>query len=138
MRALRLIPMLSLLLALGTTYVHAQNLGEFVIPFDFTIGEKTLPAGDYAVRSFTIGKVAIGIQNRQNNGSAMALTHAVQDHSNLGQAKMVFHRYGSRHFLSQVWSGDSVGREFRKHHDERSLAMSRSHRQDEVVLAHSF
>ncbi len=135
MRASRAIPILGLLLALGAIQMHAESLGEFAIPFDFTVGNKTLPAGDYSVRNVNSGSFAIRIQNRETYASAIAITNAVQNYSNRGYAKLVFHRYGNRHFLSQVWSGYRVGRQLPKRYQELSLVTSSSHRQVEILAS---
>ena len=46
--------MLSLLLVLTTASVNAQSKRSFInIPFSFTVGDKTLPAGEYTIAPIT-------------------------------------------------------------------------------------
>ena len=51
-QALRAFQMLTLLLMLGVTSAHALTSDKVVanIPFDFTVGKTTLPAGEYVVQ----------------------------------------------------------------------------------------
>ena len=53
-QALRAFQMLTLLLMLGVTSAHALNMTSDKvvanIPFDFTVGKTTLPAGEYVVQ----------------------------------------------------------------------------------------
>lgn len=94
------------------------------IPFDFVVNGSTLPAGEYTIQSFGVadGKtLRVGsISSHQG-----ALVNAIDvDKGDLAQStKLVFHRYGNRYFLSQVWvRGDERGRELPKSHRESELA----------------
>ena len=139
MQALKITVMLSLLLTLGASSVLGQSLGNFDIPFEFTIGQKTLPAGDYVVSRVSIASTGtLLIQNRENHAAAWALTYSVQERANEGRVQLVFHRYGNEHFLSQVWSGGALGRELRTPRMEDLPMTSESHPQVEVILAQNF
>ncbi len=113
-QALRAFQMLTLLLMLGVTSAHALTMTEDKvvanIPFDFTVGQTTLPAGEYVVRRIA-SPAALLVQNKETYEAASVLVNAVEDRSSLGEAKLVFDRHGNEHFLSQVWSGNLTGRE---------------------------
>lgn len=90
------------------------------VPFEFIVGDKTLPSGQYTVRALSdTNKAALMIKGRS---SAIRLTDAIQPNKNKTQARLVFHRYGERYFLSEVWMGaDSTGRQLLQSGQERSI-----------------
>src|SRR5437660_3095128 len=75
------------------------------IPFEFSVGDKAMPAGDYTVRQINPASDRAVLQLRRKDGSASAM---VQTTSILGKtqesAKLVFHRYGDRYFFAQAWT----------------------------------
>jgi len=77
----------------GTTRVN--------IPFTFSVGGKTLEAGDYNISPS--GDKGIAIQNAAGKSSMIALTNAVSPDTSARAPKLVFHRYGDRYFLAQTW-----------------------------------
>ena len=119
-QALRAFQMLTLLLMLGVTSAHALTSDKVVanIPFDFTVGNTTLPAGEYVVQRIA-SPAALFVQNKETYEAATVLVISVEDRSSLGEAKLVFDRHGNEHSLSQVWSGTLTGREIPKPRMER-------------------
>lgn len=92
------------------------------IPFEFSVGDQALPAGKYTVRSMTANGDALAIRNRDANRAAIRLTHSIQASKASDQTKLVFHRYGQRYFLSEVWtSGENAGRKLIKSSQERVI-----------------
>jgi len=91
------------------------------IPFDFVIADKTLPAGKYSVRSATQGGDVLKIGSRDGKSSAMRFSDSIPEKRENPTARLVFHRYGQKYFLAQVWSGDDYGRELRQCKTERVL-----------------
>ena len=115
--------MLIVALAFVTAVVSANGQSESVranIPFEFAVGDKTLPSGEYAIRSATAGGAAMMIRSENTKNSALRLTNAIEDKRSVGQVKLVFHRYGERYFLAEVWTGES-GRELAKSKQERAM-----------------
>ena len=96
----------TLSLVLGVAVVSAQNSHTLVgdIPFDFHVGKALLPAGEYTVKSTIPVSGAICIQSTDGSKSAMVQTFALAPSKGDGAAKLVFNRYGSTYFLSQVWN----------------------------------
>lgn len=86
------------------------------IPFSFSVSKQTLPAGTYTVSSNGFSALMI----RGSNGAAVSLSQAVEDRSQDG-AKLVFHRYGDRYVLSEIWSG-TQGRKLPESKLERELS----------------
>ena len=92
------------------------------IPFQFSIGNKSLPAGEYTVRSISDDSrnVVLRIQSRDGKTSAMLQTSTVEGKAQ-ERAKLVFHRYGNQYFFAQAWvDGDSRGLEAQKSRAERA------------------
>ena len=96
--------MLSLFLLLAVTSVQAQSGGSLQvnIRFDFQIGDKVLPAGDYTVRPLTRNTMLVKSTDGSEIQVAMAWD-AVDPSGKANRNKLVFHRYGNQYFLSQVW-----------------------------------
>lgn len=93
------------------------------IPFDFTVGGKTLPAGKYTVQRINPNSAdTLLIRSEDGKAGAIGLTNAVQASTSPAQAKLIFHRYGNSYFLSEVWTdGDDIGRRLLKSRSEREL-----------------
>jgi hypothetical protein len=113
--------------ALTVTSVHAQGLTmSYTIPFDFDVGGKTLPAGEYYLqRSMDNSRVVTQICNRDKTLRIyLPQTHPVQDLEVQldSKSKLVFNRYGDQFFLSQVWVLERrIGEELPKNAKERHL-----------------
>ena len=115
--------MLIVALAFVTAVVSANGQSQGVradIPFEFAVGDKALPSGEYAIKSATAGGEAMMIRGEDSKSSVMRLTTPIQDKRNRGQVKLVFHRYGERYFLAEVWTGEN-GRELLKSRQERAI-----------------
>jgi len=90
------------------------------IPFDFIVADKTLRSGQYQVSGATIAGDGLAIRDAGGKNSVMRLTkNAGPDRSGDMRARLVFHRYGSTYFLSQVWV-NGRGRELPKTKQERA------------------
>jgi hypothetical protein len=105
------------------TAVNANGQGNNLkahIPFDFIANNKDLRAGDYNVRM--INSPAVLIESADSNARIVSLTNRSESARNDDtQARLVFHRYGSTYFLSQVWmGGETSGRELVKTKRERA------------------
>src|SRR6267143_4942431 len=114
--------MLLVAVALAAAVVSAtapSNPIKANIPFEFVIGDKTLPAGTYIAKPATTGG-ALAIQSADGKNSAVRMTGPTEQ-KNKSRARMVFHRYGHNYFLAQVWSGESSGRELAKSKQERAV-----------------
>lgn len=103
---------------------HAQSSGpvNIDIPFEFAVGGKSLKAGEYSVRAYTTSGDAVLIRSRDSHGAAVRLTRSIQASIVPEKSKLVFHRYGQRYFLSEVWTaGEQTGRQLTKSSEERAL-----------------
>jgi hypothetical protein len=106
------------------TAAQGQSLSDHIrgkIPFDFVVGDKKLPAGDYVIgNAQSTSNVFMAICSR--NSVANALTIPVQIGTPTDTAKLIFHRYGDQYFLFQVWQvGATTGRAVPKSRAERDV-----------------
>lgn len=91
------------------------------IPFEFSVGYKTMAAGEYRIQIVNSSNDAVLIQSADGKSSALRLTQATSRMKNKSQVRLVFHRYGDRTFLAEVWSGTETGRELLKSQEERAI-----------------
>jgi hypothetical protein len=97
---------LMLILASGT---YAQLPGAPIratIPFDFTVADTVLPAGEYKIRRIISDRrTTLEIHNiHATHAFTLFHTIPVRADETPTRAELVFHRYGNRYFLSQVWT----------------------------------
>ena len=92
------------------------------IPFEFSVGEKALPSGQYTVKAISEDANAIAVQNNRLSKAAIRLANSIQMSQASKQTKLVFHRYGPRYFLAEVWvSGERSGRQLLKSKEESTI-----------------
>jgi hypothetical protein len=118
--------MMSLFLMLAFVSVSAQSRGkiEINVPFNFSLGSQTLPAGAYSIRQLSQTSMLIESADGQTRAIAQA-TGSVQMDANdkAPQEKAVFHQYGNQYFLAQVWMvRGSDGRKLNQSSAERQAA----------------
>jgi hypothetical protein len=68
------------------------------VPFDFTVGNKLVPAGTYTISA--ISDNVIEIQNRDAHVAMLSRTNPDEKQSKSG--KLVFTKYGDQYFLSEI------------------------------------
>jgi hypothetical protein len=122
------ITMLALLvtLSLATVLVsaNAQSAPKVVadVPFEFSVGFKTMPAGEYSVQTIVSAGDGLLIRSADGKSSALRLSEATERAKDKSQARLVFHRYGDRYFLAQVWNGsNNIGRQLLKSQEESAI-----------------
>ena len=126
--AFTILAVFSLLLTISAASVHAQsNRSTINIPFSFTVGHKTLPAGEYSVEpGRSDSNSSWLIQSVEGNGSVLFSTSSIWTIETQKTSRLVFNNYDGQYFLSQIWSvGDNSGRELYRPRLERQLAKSR-------------
>jgi len=131
------------LLGLGLFFVVSgvraqENAVKANIPFDFVVGNKVLPAGEYLVTAQGSANQAILIRSTDRKSTAMTVTFSCTSASPSKDTKLVFHTLGGRYFLSQVWAqGYSQGRELRKSSAEIEMARNQKDTGEFVLAARS-
>lgn len=133
----RIAGILALAFLVTSQVARAQEPVVANIPFQFTAGEMTLPAGEYRVQKVSDSSSALQlIRSTDGKGAAMVVTFAASVNSPQAKSKLVFNRYGDHYFLTQVWSGGSSrGRQLRKSAKEKEQALAaRNETRDQVTI----
>ena len=111
----RVTALLAVVLAFSAVSAYGQSAIQrerFVVPFNFNVGQKVLPAGEY---TFSTDRSIVRIQSRDGKQNLVALPYrtsiAAQSHAN---TKLTFKRYGDSYVLAQVWLADGIGRELKR------------------------
>jgi len=124
-QALMILTTLSFLVMLTATSVYAQTSTGLManIPFEFVIGNRAFPAGEYTFTNrFTN---VIQIQSLDRGESMFVLTGPAKGKKTRNE--LGFNRYGDKYFLSRLWTeGDDAGRAVRMSSSERELIHARS------------
>ena len=123
----------ALLLAASAFYGSDQRNVVAIIPFPFVVAGHTLPAGRYIVSPMNQNTLRL----HESTGPGMLVsTNGAQRPSSDDSSKLVFHRYQSTYFLSQVWiTGSDLGREIRRSDAEIELAAKSMQKGNTVVVA---
>jgi len=115
--------LLSIIFSLSAISVYAQSrtlISKVKIPFDFSIRDKTLPAGVYRVER--IFQDALLIRSEDGQEACVSLTMPVQAKGGPETGRLLFHRYEDTYFLFQIWEpGSDDGRQILKSGAERSI-----------------
>ena len=79
------------------------------VPFDFVVGHKTLPAGNYKVTSLatSTSNSTLRLTDRDNGVSAVVLPLEAKS-VGVDMPQLSFQRVGERHFLSAIETGHNI------------------------------
>lgn len=92
------------------------------VPFDFVVGDKTIPAGRIIATGVSAAVHGpLSITNAAQNKLAMRIGRRVPGAEKANQCKLVFHKYGDRYFLAQIQIAGYEAWEVAKSKEERSL-----------------
>ena len=91
------------------------------VPFDFTVGNKTLPAGKIIAHGQTSLASPLSVTNLDMGQVTLRIARKVSGSDNSERAELVFTRYGDRYFLAQVWIQGYGGWEVIKSSSEKAL-----------------
>jgi hypothetical protein len=90
---------------LTTGAFAATNKQNANVPFEFHLGDRVMPAGNYTIRQLTAE--TLEISNDAGSAKSVALTFAAQRTSNETESKLVFRHIGDQYFLVQVWGSNT-------------------------------
>jgi len=101
------------------------------IPFGFVVGTTTVAPGQYAISS------QAGLTQVQLVGSKSysVLSSPADPYAGSQDAKLVFHRYGDRYFLAEIWIG-FTGRALTMSSAEKEVMASGKPREVATVPIH--
>lgn len=94
------------------------------VPFEFHAGSAHFPAGQYQIDTESSPGV-VRLQSAAHRAGATILVSPARTGQTFRAGHVVFRRYGSDVFLSEVWRpGDRLGAEIRRSRKERELAQA--------------
>ena len=123
MKLFRIFTMLMLTLVMTAAVAMAQAPEKITMHalFEFTVANKTLPAGNYTIRPLTPSRLLI--RNEDSHETVIASTFAAQAKKTPDEVQLIFARYGDQYFLYQVFvPGTDTGRELPRSQVEVRLA----------------
>jgi hypothetical protein len=107
----RIVAILGILLTFAIAgQAQAPSRVEVNIPFEFSAGKTTLPAGTYSIKRMSGNTVTL----RSKDGhSSVILNAPVTNNSSDPNAseRIVFEKYGDQYALSQIWLTADTGRQ---------------------------
>jgi hypothetical protein len=138
-QVLKIFSMLSLFvtLAVGSVYAQSELRLKVNIPFEFSVGDEALPAGEYTVRQLSQGFLVI--ENADGSATEIFSTIVARASKTPDESSLVFHRYGDEYFLSTIWmTGNITGREIFKSRPVRESTMSKSATERQTVVLSAY
>jgi hypothetical protein len=128
-----------LITLLGTSLAilpaHAQSFSRVRVnvPFDFSVGNTPLKAGNYTVSQLEPGIIVFSGNDGQQ--SQIAATVVLDSVNHNQKPQLVFTRYGSEVFLNRIFlAGYEDGHELRRSEREKQLIQQRMYREELSLL----
>jgi len=114
--------LLTLIVLLAAASASAQtSLIKVNIPFDFNLGNISLPAGEYQVDKTDLRNQLLF--SRKGSPSVFVSSNYAETFAASSRTKLVFHRYGTTYFLYQVWvEGQRQGQQLQLTRLEKEIA----------------
>ncbi len=121
---LSLVSMFSLCAAVASANAQLSIPIRAKVPFDFNVGDKKLPAGEYTfsrLSGFSDNKV-ISVSGADAGAHVFQSTFAAHVLTPKDKSTLVFHKYGDQYFLEQIWSGgEQAGSQVPESRSERTI-----------------
>lgn len=101
---------LSLMFVFAVVFANAQTTKRYAvnIPFDFHVGQKSYPAGEYHIRVARISADAVSFaiaDGEKNNLQTVIIPRKGESAKN--EPQLVFNRYKNQRFLSRLMTGEN-------------------------------
>jgi hypothetical protein len=127
---------LLVLLTFSSAFGQSDRQTIIHIPFNFSVGEKTFPAGEYEIeRNRNNSDTVWVIRHKDIVGSAFLLTRPVRANDVVEHTRLVFNRYDDLYFLSEFWTvGTQTGHEIPVSKRERSLEKTLAERRQQQIV----
>jgi hypothetical protein len=121
---LSLVSMFTLCAAVASANAQLSNPIRAKIPFAFSMGDKTLPAGEYTfsrLSGFSDTKL-MSVSSVDASTRVYQSTFGVEVLTPKNDSTLVFHKYGDQYFLEQIWSyGEQGGTQVPESRIERTI-----------------
>ena len=130
---------LLLLLTFSSAFGQSDRQTIIHIPFNFTVGERSFPAGKYVIEQNRKDSDTVWvIRHKDDVGKALLLTRPVRANDVVEETRLVFNRYDDLYFLSEFWvAGSQTGRELQISNREKALEKALAVQRQELILIDS-
>src|SRR5438093_8575585 len=94
------------------------------IPFDFSLGDKKLSAGEYTFSrlSGTADNKTMLVRSVDSSTHMFQSSLVAQVLTPKNESTLVFHKYGDQYFLEQIWtSGEQEGTQLSESRSQRTI-----------------
>lgn len=120
---IRVLTMFGFLMSLtaATAFAQTKPAVKVNIPFQFSVANRTLPAGEYTLTERSGAGQAVIVRNNENHAVVFAMTRSASVKEEANKPMLVFRRYGNQYFLAQVVGGGGT--------DAQELIQTRAERQ---------
>ena len=110
------------------------------VPFDFVVGDKTIPAGRITAHGVSSAvRGSLSITNLAEGKLALRAGRTLLGAGRTNQCKLVFHQYGNRYYLAEIWIAGYQPWEVMKSKEERSrerdMRLVKNFQPERVVVA---
>jgi hypothetical protein len=75
------------------------------IPFDFMVGSKRMPKGEYFIES--VNETGTLLIRNAKKGKAVYFTAVKNKETEKPKSRLIFRRYNDQYFLARIWDGAS-------------------------------
>ena len=121
---LSLVSMFILCAAVASANAQLSNPIRAKIPFDFSVGNKKLPAGEYTFSRLSgfSDNTVVSVSSSDASAHVFQSTFAAHVLTPKNESTLVFHKYGDQYFLEQIWSGgEQTGSQVPESRSERTI-----------------
>jgi len=129
-----------LALTLFAGKAHAQIIGDLDanIPFQFHVGNKEFPAGNYRIRTVDNDNLGVmQITSIDSTVSAVFQVHEADANSTPSRTELIFNKYGNNYFLSKLFDeGNRSGSELGESRYEKQVSKMDTVAQESVTTHH--
>jgi len=106
------------------------------VPFEFVVGTKPMPAGEWTVRLASMSATVLEMQNQSSAAGMFSRATLVESKKPAGQCTLVFRRYGNIYFLSEVqFAGTRLGYRLPQSKAEAEIRAQNVTGDDETLVA---
>lgn len=123
-------------LLLGSAAFAQEINVQAKVPFDFMLGDKLYPAGQYSVQNVIPDHQMLRLRNTTSRSAAFIPYHPASSQVPAERTQLVFHRLGKTYFLYQIQvAGSTLGREFLRSHLETEMALNETDKETVIAAA---
>ena len=101
-----LISLLIILGSFGSALADSPHTVLTTVPFDFVVGNQTLPAGAYSINQALDGTNVLRVQRQDGTAAGFIVPAGVDFISDHSSARLVFQHTGGTYFLTTIISDD--------------------------------